>query len=571
MIFNTKIYKRLTIGFSCLSLLCGCTKFENRSFLVDMPQSVINQAELDAYNNLKSYFKAENSPSFKLGSELSLSEISNNSLLYRLLQLHFNEIGITRDFNHIDFVQEDGKIVLDNFRKAVEQNKMTNMDTHVGHLLSHEKQQSTFLNGLIADIILPGVKGKDLVLDFENNKKGDTYPTNNSGASATIVADPEGKSGNALRILKTTGTAFPQLKITLPEGRVLGQCLNVIIDFKAGGSFGLYGAGMRLGVSSSYGDVTLKDYGSPSSFGNGDNIWGRGLIILPISKLDLTPEQKKLNTFILTLGSQTGSADYLIDNIQLDWEIKGETITKSAEEKKNIITAELDKWTKAVGEIGKDQVKSWSVLYQPMDETNPTQLRSGKDIAQKPANTFYWQDYLGKDYAAIAINMLKKYMNNSDQVFFTETNLIDNPAKIQGLLDFIVYTEKKGAKVDGIATEVSINIDADRTKIETMLQKLASTEKRIKISALEIGTGKKTAESNTELYQKQADMYQWFVSTYMKVIPLSQQAGITFSSPIDQASNAKWRPNEPLGIWSSTGGYIRKPTYQSIVKALENK
>ena len=62
----------------------------------------------------------------------------------------------------------------------------------------------------------------------------------------------------------------------------------------------------------------------------------------------------------------------------------------------------------------------------------------------------------GKDYAAIAIELLKQYANAQDKVFFTETNLVDNPSKIQGLAQFISYTEGKGQQVDGIATELAL-------------------------------------------------------------------------------------------------------------------
>lgn len=568
-IFSASKNKNIVVGFMCLYLFSSCAKLEDRSMPVDIPRSIVDQSQLDAYPNLKSYYDRGTTSDITFGSELKLADIYSNSLLYRTLQLHFNELSINNDMYHKDYVQDDGKVLVDNLAKAIEVNKNSGAALFMGHLVRHDKQKSAYLKQLIADIILPGVKGKDLVVDFENNKIGDTYPTSNSGATATVVADPEGKSKYALKVLKTTGTAFPQFRITLPEGRVLGQCLNMIVDFKAAGSGGLYGAGMRMGISTSFGDVSLENYGSPASFGNGDNIWGRGLISLPMSNLKLTEEQKKLNTFVLTLGSQTGSADYLIDNIQLEWEIKGETIRKTSAEKNSIITAQLDNWIKAIAQTAKEQVHSWSVIYQPMDETNPMQLRTGQNLSTLPDNTFYWQDYLGDSYAATAIQLLRKYSNSTDKVFFTETNLMDNPAKLKGLLSFIELTEKKGVKVDGIATELALNVDLDKSKIESLLKQLAETKKMIKITGLDIGTGKIAKESTTALYQQQADLYQWMVIAYLTLIPKEQQAGITFRSPLDQTENSTWRPNEPVGIWSTKGGLIRKPAYEGLVKALQ--
>ncbi len=204
-----------------------------------------------------------------------------------------------------------------------------------------------------------------------------------------------------------------------------------------------------------------------------------------------------------------------------------------------------------------------------MDEENPSELRSGAGVAELPANTFYWQDYLGKDYASIAIGMIKQYANASDQIFFTETNLVDNPTKIQGLVDFIAYTEDKGTPVDGIIAELSLNVDDNKEKIESTLQQLAAIDKLIKIS-FDIGTGTTINQATTALYQQQAAMYKWFVEAYYQIIPADQRAGIIFRSPADRVSNATWRPNQPVGLFTNSGGYQRKPAYVGVVEALQN-
>lgn len=577
MKINKKLNGSVAICIAISSLFVACSDFESREFYLDKPQSIIDQEALDAYKELKTYVDYSTQANFKLGVELALADVTNNSVLYRLMQNHFDEISFTR-LSQIDFVPADGTPVMDNLINALEVNKSVGMPVHAGHLVRHDNQQSAYLKNLIADVQLPGQSGTDIVANFNTDAIGTNYPTTSNAATAKVVADPEGKSGNALRILKTTGTAFPQFTITLPAGRTLGQYKSVAIDFKGGGCCGLFGAGMRLAITSTLGNPSLTSYGGPSSFGVGDNVWGRGLIVLPLANLNLTAQQKALTTFVLTIGSQTGSPDYLLDNVSMSWETAGPIIVKTPEEKKTIITAELDKWIKAIGQAGKDQVKSWSVVYQPIDETDPTKLRSGGPLASQPANTFYWQDYLGKDYAAIAIGMLKQYANASDKMFFTETNLVDKPEKIQGLKDFITYTEGKGVTVDGIATELALNVNADKAKVEAMLSALANTGKLIKISALDIGTGGTTAQATADLYQQQSDMYKWFVKAYYNLIPAAQRAGITFRSPHDRSSGDSWRPNEPVGLWTNltTGttvkvGYQRKPAYQGVIEALQGK
>lgn len=563
--------KKWNIGLAtCIAastLLGSCAEFETRDFFADKPQSVIDQEERDAYNDLKTYIDYTNQPHFKLGVELGFADLANNNVLYRSMQQHFDEVSLTSELRHMNAVQEDGTVVLNNnLSAALETHVTTEMSTHMGHLVWHENQAADYLNSLVADIIIPGESGTEMLLNFENDDVNTPYPVFGSG-STNVTNDPDGVSGKVLHVLGPQ--TFPQFEINLPEGLTLGDSKSVTIDFKGAGCCGLYGAGMRMAVSTSLGSVSLSNFNSPSSFGAPDNQWFRNGIILPIEGLNLSNAQKQLNSFVLTIGSATGAADYLIDNISLQWEKIGETIIKTPEEKAEIFTGELEKWISSIGEAGKEKVKSWSVVYQPMDEENPSELRSGAGIAELPVNTFFWQDYLGKDYASIAIEMIKEYTNPDDQIFFTETNLIDNPAKIQGLVDFIAYTEDKGTPVDGIVAELSLNIGDNKEKIETTLQQLAATDKLIKIS-FDIGTGTTTDQATTALYQQQAAMYKWFVETYYSIIPADQKAGIIFRSPTDQASNATWRPNQPVGLWTNSGGFQRKLAYVGVVEALQN-
>lgn len=568
--------KKITLLLFTTTLFSACTKFENRETFVDKPQSIIDQEIRDGYDILKTYVDKSGQSNFKIGAEVSLGDMSANSLLYRLLTQHFDELNITSGaFNHNTIVQADGSILTDNIITAL--NTVGNTDNppniHGGHLVWHQNQQATYLNRLIANVILPGVSGIDNVVDFEGDEVGKSYPTTSTNATAKVTLDPvaTGNSGKVLQILQNPSTAFPQFKITLPEGRKLAYYKNVTVDFRGDGCCGFYGAGMRMAITSEYGNPELIGYGGPSSFGVPINAWGRGMIVLPIANLNLTAAQKELNTFVLTIGSQTGAPNYLIDNIKMNWEIPGQTIVKTPEEKREIITAELDKFIKAMGEAGKDKIKSWSVVHQPIDNENPSNLRGNASGSTLPANTFYWQDYLGKDYAAVAINLIKQYANSTDKIYITETDLDQIPEKIEGLKDLITYTEQKGAKVDGIATEFALNLDADKAKIENALQKLAATGKLVKISALDIGIGGPISNATPSLYLEQSKMYNWFIKAYNSKIPAAQRAGITFRSPIDQTATSSWRPNEPVGIFTNKSGYQRKPAYVGIIEAFQGK
>lgn len=561
---SLSLWKGVTMCCIVTALWSACAKFDPLEFHVDQPQSVVDQERLDGYEALKTFVDYNAQPNFRLGASLSFEDVINNSLLYRLVQQNFDEVNISAGLKHMDFVQADGNLALGRFKQFLDLNEASGLPVHAGHLLWHEQQQSVYLNSLIADIIIPGESGSDVIADFEDNELGDNYPMSNGGSSE-IKMDPTGDSGKTLNI--KGAQTFPQFEVTLPEGRTLGDYVSVTIDFKGAGCCGLWGGGMRLAITESIGYIDPNSallnhgYGGPGGgFGVGDNQWGRGKIILPLAAMELSSAQKEWTSFVLTVGSGTGSADYLMDNVTMQWEIPGETIVKTPEEKKDIIRGELGNWIKGVAELGKDRVKSWNVAHQPIDEENPTELRSGAGIDPMPANTFYWQDYLGKDYVATATQMVKQYANADDKIFISETNLIANPDKIQGLVNLIDYTEAQGVKVDGIITELELTTASDRSKIENMLQSLAATGKLIKLSF-------RVDVENADQLPQQADMYKYIVETYFTLIAATQRGGITFSSPADPDVN----PGP--GLWTSENpnNHLRKSSYEGVVEALGTK
>ncbi len=153
----------------------------------------------------------------------------------------------------------------------------------------------------------------------------------------------------------------------------------------------------------------------------------------------------------------------------------------------------------------------------------------------------------------------------SDQLFINDYNLEYNLDKCKGLIEYVEYIESKGARVDGIGTQMHITIDTDKDKITEMFGLLAATGKLIKISELDIGVGVKTEQATDEHYLAQAAMYKFVVEQYLDIIPASQRYGITIWSPQDSPTGSSWREGEPIGIW--TLGFTRKRAYGAVADA----
>jgi endo-1,4-beta-xylanase len=219
----------------------------------------------------------------------------------------------------------------------------------------------------------------------------------------------------------------------------------------------------------------------------------------------------------------------------------------------------------------KTHVKAWDVVNEPMDDGRPYELKTGIGRTNIADDEFFWQDYLGKDYAVTAFKLARQHGNQNDILFINDYNLEYNLDKCKGIIEYVEYIESKGAIVDGIGTQMHINTTSDKEKIAEMFRLLAATGKKIKVSELDmgIGAGVKTPLATAADYQAQADMYKYVIDKYFELIPASQRYGITIWSPLDSPANSFWRAGEPIGLW--TEGYTRKPAYMGVAEALKGK
>ena len=546
------------IGLCVAGLIMATScDYDPLEFNVEKPASVAAQEEIDAYDDLKTYINREANPGFKLGSGVALADYNQKGVMYRLVNRNFDEITPGNAMKHGMVVQSDGSLNLANVISLLETADEAGVSVYGHTLASHSNQNATYLKSLIAPIVIPatgsggGTTGKDVIADFEADNLGKTY-TMTSGGSGTVVNDPAGGSGKVLNV--KGAQSHPQFTVNLPNGRTLGNYLSVTIDFYGTGTTGLFGQGMRMSINGG----TLASFNSPSAYGNTDGAWGRGKIVMQLSTLNLTEEQKKLTSFTLAVGSGTGAANYYIDNVTMQWKLTDITIEKTTEEKKAIISDAFQRWISGMVTASKSHVKAWDVVNEPMDDTRPTELRTGtgKTLA---ADEFYWQDYLGKDYAVMAFKIARENGNANDMLFINDSNLEQNMDKTRGLIEYVKYLESNGAKVDGIGTQMNISLNTDKQNIATMFQLLAATGKMIRISGLNVAISVTTDKATPEQYQAQKEMYKYVVDKYIELVPAKQRYGITVSSPMDVAA-------EPSGLW--TQGFNRKPAYSGFADGL---
>jgi endo-1,4-beta-xylanase len=327
---------------------------------------------------------------------------------------------------------------------------------------------------------------------------------------------------------------------------------------------------MKLKIKGSQEGVIKPELQSSSSYQSN----GFGDVAVTTSWQELTfntiATAADRNRFIISYGHYVGTV--YIDDITIQRENPNEggsqTIEKTPEEKYEIIYGELERWIAGIMEVSKDHVKAWDVVNEPMDDGSPFELKSGVGKELK-ADEFFWQDYLGYDYAVEAFKLAKQYGNSDDKLFINDYNLEYNLDKCRGIIAYVEHIEENGGRVDGIGTQMHIHTGSDRGKITQMLELLAETGKLIKISELDIGIegGVKTQNATSEQLRAQADMYKFVIEEYVRLIPVSQQYGITIWSPKDSPASSSWRAGEPIGLW--TEGYVRKYAYGAVADALK--
>lgn len=554
-----RIYK-VALGLTSL-LVASCAKYEALEYSVTKPETAIVQEDIDSYPALKSYINRTANPNFKFGVALSLADYNNKNVMYRLANKNFDEIALGYEMKHGAVVQANGSLSLDNVTKLLETAKAAGTSVYGHTLCWHANQNATYLKSIIApDITASTGPGWDLITaaDFEGNA------TNNFEANANAVTSYTASGGGANgvgRALKITNASVrandweAQLFIKFAPAAVLGEKYTLKMDVKAD-------------VSTSYptqAHVTPGAYKHWDFFGT---ISATPTWTTYTKEITVTADMATCGAIAFNLGKT--ATNYYFDNITLTkYNATGsvQTKEKTPELKKTLITNALDKWMAGMLGVSKPYVKAWDVVNEPMDDGKPYELKTGvgRTLA---ADEFYWQDYLGKDYAVTAFQLARKYGNPNDILFINDYNLEYSLDKCKGIIAYVSYIEGKGAKVDGIGTQMHIDIKSDKTKIADMFKLLAATGKLIKISELDIGLGNvKTANATQEQYMAQAEMYKYVIDKYFEIIPAAQRYGITIWSPLDSPANSSWRADEPIGLW--TQQYVRKRAYSYVAEAIK--
>lgn len=229
----------------------------------------------------------------------------------------------------------------------------------------------------------------------------------------------------------------------------------------------------------------------------------------------------------------------------------------------------LKRWIRASVTRYPGKVKAWDVVNEPYTDGSP-QLRNGTGTT---GDQYYWAEWLGRGYIAKAFNYARQYDPVSD-LFLNDYNLESNSAKLDSFVALANELKTQGAPITGVGTQMHISINTNRSGIDAMFTKLASTGLKVKISELDV----RINPSNTggfvptqALLEQQAAMYRSVLQSYYANVPAAQRYGVTVWGVSDNFSwivLAQGFLDFPLLF---DQGYRKKPAYSGLWKGLKQQ
>ena len=412
-----------------------------------------------------------------------------------------------------------------------------------------------------------------------NFEKGDLsdWSTPNPGGGITVTADAKFDGNYGLQGV-ASATSANEWDLQFQTGEIrLDPAKTYVMSFTIKSDVDGKGRISFPGLSNEWPWQNWDGSGAAALF-NTNTTWKR-------ISFDFTPEYKEgANTvkFSFDLG-KVADAVYFVDDVKVveKTDVSRSSasragpvvIEKPMEEKAEILEDILHQYITEVVRHFKGKVSAWDVINEPVNDNGT--LRQGEENMQA-TDIFYWQYYLGRDYAVKAF-LWARQADPDAKLFINEYGLESTSgAKVDGLIDYVRYIESRGAVIDGIGTQLHLNVNwTDTAGIKMMFQKLATTGKLIKITELDVAiANSENPESpvapTAEQYARQAELYRFVAAMYNRYIPETRRYGITVWGVSDnEKEHQYWLTNDAPCLWDAD--YARKHAYKGFADGLAGK
>ncbi|MGB8193192.1 MAG: endo-1,4-beta-xylanase [Chitinophagaceae bacterium] len=489
----------------------------------------------------------KNYADFPIGVAISYTPMLNDAKYSATVKRDFDAVTFDYNMKHGSIVQGNGTL---NFTTADQLvNAVGSMDIF-GHTLGwHQNQNATYLKNLISSSftlsaeMLPNPGFESGLTNWSIFNTGDPAGT----ASITAASDAHGGTGS-MQVVNPVAYAGNPWRVQVASSLVattIGKQYVFSYWVKATAANG------SIRISTADQNNANAQYQDGQTIGTSwQNIsW----------TITATTTQTR---FLFDMGQVANT--YFVD----DASVKEVISSTGGPGTVALLDQALNTYVTGMVDHFKAKVRAWDVINELFAEDGNIRNNTNTGAAN---DVFVWSHYMGRDYALKAFNYAKA-ADNTALLYINDYNLESSSRKLDSLIAFVAELKSKGAKVDGIGSQMHISSNSSFAGIDQMMQKLAATGLKIRISELDVLSGNGGAAGvppGPVALASQAAMYKYVVNSYLKYVPVAQRAGITVWGLTD---NTSWLYKNGLEyplLYDVNYGW--KPAYVSFLKALKGK
>lgn len=483
--------------------------------------------------------------SFPVGVAIDYALFKNNALYKNIVAREADQVTFGYSMKHGSIVKDDGSFDYSNADELFNLATAAGLQVYGHTLVWHANQNATYLKSLTVDA---GSTSSTNLLpegDFEAGT-GNSFDGWNvivgGNASGSFTAVAGNGSTRALQATVTTpGTNAWDMQAIGPNWTATaGTQYKVSLDIKA---------------SVANGKVRLVNQNAQ------------------YQASDITPTISWTTyTWTLTAAETSPSLRlnfpvagvYTIDNIKINEVTTGGQLP--AEQAAANVDSAMSRFIRNTVTRYAGKIKAWDVVNEAINDGTGTIRDNGTETS----DVFYWAKYLGRDYALKAFNYARAADPNA-LLFINDYNLEYDNRKLDSLIAYVNELKSKGAKIDGIGTQMHININTSKTAIDNMFIKLAATGLKVRVSELDVRINPNNLTGFTPTVQNfsnQADMYKYVAQSFIKNVPSAQRYDFTIWGVADSDSwivTALKKEDYPLLF---DANYAKKPAFTSLLQGL---
>lgn len=491
----------------------------------------------------------KNEADFPIGVAAGYNLFNTQATYASIVRRDFDNITFENELKNSSIVNNNGVFNYTTADAFINAASTAGLEVY-GHTLAwHSQQAATFYRNY-AGITVPAAAELATNPGFESGLTGwSVFNTGNPAGSATVsitnVASEVRTGTGAMRVVNPTAYPGSQWRVQVSSAAfptVSGRQYTISYWVRA---------------SNAGGSIRLSSGPSAPQY-QGDQIIGTAW-----QQVSWTiTASLSSTTFLFDMGQAANT--YFIDDVSVREVIPAPS---GAQIRAKVDTALRTYITNTVTRYA-GKIKAWDVVNEMFAENGA--IRNNANTPASNTNIFVWSEYLGRDFGFLAFRYAQIADPNAE-LFINDFNLETSTAKLDSLISYVNEIKNRGARVDGIGTQMHISWNTPKSGIESMMKKLAATGLKIKITELDVRSViSSAAAARTPLLDAyQADMYKYVVSTYMKYIPPSQRAGITV-----------WGVNDGNSWLSNSGrefpllyddNFKKKPAYAAFLQALRGQ